>query len=152
MLQRLKKCPPQAKKIFSWTNGGQKRNANFSKTLYNNKLDQSTILRRAIWCQRFTDPRSKTSGMENPNRVSPMSIKRPRKNPAIILWWLLLKYHILQALPGGYFFNPTRSHQNIEHSLLVSTRRGEWCGIFGCRKATWTPKVFCPTFGVHITF
>ena len=76
---------PTSKKIFSWTNGGQKRNANFSKTLYNNKLDQSTILRRAIWCQRFTDPRSKTSGMENPNRVSPMSIKRPRKNPAIIL-------------------------------------------------------------------
>ncbi len=35
----FEKMPRKNKFIFSWTNGGQKRNVNFSKTLYNNKLE-----------------------------------------------------------------------------------------------------------------
>ena len=38
----MKKCPRKNKFLFSWTNGGQKRNANFNKRLYINKLDNST--------------------------------------------------------------------------------------------------------------
>ena len=38
----MKKCPRKNKFLFSWTDGGQKRNANFNKTLYNNKLGKST--------------------------------------------------------------------------------------------------------------